>query len=255
MELFAQEYGSGRPLIILHGLLGSLDNWHSLSRRFSSSFHVFALDQRNHGRSPHSEEFTYEAMAADLREFFHHRAIPSAFVLGHSMGGKTAMRLALDNPELVEKLIVVDIGPKAYAARHDTILDALRSVDLHRVSSRNDAAEALASSIPSPATRQFLLKNLRRNDDGTFSWKMNLEVIHRNYSHVNEAIAAAHPFTKPSLFIRSTTAGYVTDEDRSGIAELFPAYKLIDVPVGHWIHAEAPDLFFASVMDFLTRGS
>jgi esterase len=255
MKLFFQEYGAGPPLVILHGFLGSLDNWHSLSRRFAASFRVFSLDQRNHGRSPHSEEFTYEAMADDLGEFLHDHDLRGSSIIGHSLGGKTAMRFALDHPESVGRLVVVDIGPKAYPAHHDAILEALRSIDLSRYSSRDQVAEALAGSIPSNTTRQFLLKNLKRNDDSSFSWKMNLRVLDREYDAVNKSITASRPFEKPTLFVRSLKEGYVLDEDLPGIRQLFPVCTIVDVSVGHWIHAEAPDLFFGTVMDFLTGAS
>lgn len=256
MKLFYQEYGQehgdGPPLVILHGLLGSLDNWHSISRRFADSFHVYALDQRNHGRSPHSEEFTYETMAGDLLEFFHDHRLSPALMIGHSMGGKTAMRFALDHPELVSRLVVVDIGPKAYPAHHDRIFDALLSVGLAALSSRKEVDEALSRSIPSVTTRQFLLKNLKRNEDESFSWKMNLDILHRHYDEINKPVASDRPFEKPALFVRSATAGYILDADLPDIRKLFPACLIVDVNVGHWIHAEAPDLFFSEVMDFLT---
>lgn len=253
MRLFFQKYGQGSPLVILHGLFGSFDNWHMLSRPFAPHFKVFALDLRNHGRSPHSEIFHYEAMANDVREFLDDQGLPPAFVIGHSMGGKTAMRLALDHPGLIRRLVIVDIAPKEYPGHHDEILDALTGLDFHKLAARKEIDAALSDAIPNVATRQFLLKNLKRDENGKFGWKMNLDVIRKNYDEMNSPIESVTPFTKPTLFLRSTTSGHIGNEDYPMMRRLFPNLTVTDLDVGHWVHAEAPEHFAAIVLDFFNQ--
>jgi len=253
MKLFVQAQGEGFPLIILHGLFGSSDNWQTLAKKFGPHFRVYSIDQRNHGRSPHSEIHSYPAMSADLLDFVQENHISRAFLLGHSMGGKTAMQFAFDHPSMVARLVVVDIAPKEYPSRHDSILDALVGLDPTKYHSRAEIEQALASKIPGAATRQFLMKSLQRTDRG-FTWKINLESINRSYSEMNREISGA-PFPQPTLFIYSLSSGYVALEDQPGIRALFPAAQFAGTNVGHWIHAEAPDEFFRIVLDFLTSDS
>lgn len=251
MTLFTQEYGTGHPLIILHGLLGSLDNWHTLSSAFGKTFRVIAVDQRNHGRSPHSDEMTYGAMASDLLELFDRLALSSAFVMGHSMGGKTAMQFALDHPERVDKLIVVDIAPREYPPLHDGIFEALNSVDLPSMQSRQQVDHALAARIPDTAVRRFLMKNLSRDALGGFRWKANVPVLQKKYAELARAIDADRPFIKPVLFVQSAHSGYVRESDSGDIQWLFPKAQISPIDAGHWIHAEAPERFSELVLDFL----
>lgn len=251
MNLNFQEYGRGRPLLILHGLLGSLDNWHTLSKAFATSFRVLAVDQRNHGRSPHSDIFTYDAMAEDLVEFLDRLQIKSTFLLGHSMGGKTAMQLALSHPERVEKLIVVDISPRAYPPLHDELLDALLSVNLADYQSRQQVDKALEAKVPEFPVRQFLLKNLTRDASGKFSWKANLDVISRNYEEIARQITAQDPFPKPTLFVKGSRSNYILDSDTHAIRHLFPRATISTIEAGHWIHADSPQPFADLVMRFL----
>src|SRR5215470_14037762 len=168
VQLHYEQSGEGHPLLILHGLFGSLENWRTLSKIFSRSFQVFALDQRNHGRSLHSSEFSYPVMVEDLREFMEEQELPSAHLIGHSMGGKTAMLFAATYPDLVDKLVVVDIAPKAYARGHDDVFRTLLSLDLSTLRSRQEADAAMAKTMPDLVLRQFLLKNLDREDTGSF---------------------------------------------------------------------------------------
>src|SRR5262249_33440560 len=181
IHLHYETYGQGHPLIILHGLFGSQENWRTLSKAFSQHFQVFALDQRNHGRSPHSKVFTYEAMTEDLREFMQEDALTSAYVLGHSIGGKVAMRFAVTYPDLVDKLVVVDIAPKVYPPGHNDVFAALYALNLSTLRSRQEADAALARDLPDLALRQFLLKNLEREESGIFRWRINLDGIRDNY--------------------------------------------------------------------------
>jgi pimeloyl-ACP methyl ester carboxylesterase len=253
MQLHFEKYGKGHPLIILHGLFGSLDNWRTLSKVFSRSFQVFALDQRNHGRSPHSVEFTYPAMAEDLREFMEEQELPSAHLLGHSMGGKTAMVFALTYPELVDKLIVVDIAPKAYARGHDDIFDALFSLNVASSKSRQEADTALAKKIPDLTLRQFLLKNLERDDAGAFRWRIGLEEIYQGYPDLIKALDWSHQqFSQPTLFIKGANSDYIKESDTPTIKAMFPQARVVALPnAGHWAHAEKPQEFARIVLDFL----
>jgi len=251
MTLFAEVYGSGPPLIILHGLFGSHDNWHTMSKRFGEGNRVFALDQRNHGRSPHSDVFTYDAMREDLHTFYVEKGLSRAALLGHSMGGKTAMEFALAYPDMVEKLVVVDIAPRAYPPHHDDLLKALGALDLTNYGTRREVEDALGGSIPSVPVRMFLMKNLKRTEDGRFTWKMNLTAIKASYDEINRAVAGGRVFSRPALFIRAQSAQYISDEDADGIRALFPRARIATIDAGHWVHAEAPEPFFRTVRQFL----
>lgn len=251
MKLHSLSYGRGNPVIILHGLLGSSDNWGTLAKQLGDQFQVFALDARNHGRSPHDDAFDYAVMAEDVREFIEEHHLPPVSIIGHSMGGKTAMVLALQHPELVRKLVVVDIAPREYPHLHDEIFEALTSLDLSHYSSRNEIEQALAIKIPSLTTRQFLMKNLAREDNGGFRWKMNLPALQGNYDRIAEEISSNRPFGNPALFVISEQSGYVQDEDIPRIRELFPHSVFVGLNAGHWIHAEAPAEFARIVTVFL----
>jgi pimeloyl-ACP methyl ester carboxylesterase len=240
------------PLVILHGLFGASDNWHTMGRRLGERFEVLALDQRNHGQSPHSPEMDYPIMARDVAEFIQGRGIRRAHVLGHSMGGKTAMELALAFPELVEKLVVVDMAPRAYSPHHGEIFSGLLGLDLAAYQTRAEVEAALAPTIADKAVRQFLLKNLTRGAAGSFQWKLNLKDICANYGRLSEALAPGRAFERPALFIRGGASRYVRDEDERMIRELFPQAEIKTIAgAGHWIHAEAPEEFLRLVSEFL----
>lgn len=254
MQLHFERYGDGHPLIILHGLFGSLENWRTLSKTFAQSFQVLALDQRNHGRSPHSAVFNYRAMAEDLREFLQQQGLSSAYLLGHSMGGKTAMEFALAYPARVDKLIVVDIAPKAYPPGHDDVFTGLFALDVQTLRTRQEADATLARTIPDLTLRQFLLKNLERDVSGAFRWRINLEVIHNNYAEVLKGLEESGQFQHPTLFIRGENSGYIRAEDMSTIKTIFPQAQMVTIPdTGHWVHAEAPQEFARIVLNFLVR--
>ena len=255
MKLQFKSYGfeSFQALIILHGLLGSSDNWHSFGQRFGAQYQTFILDARNHGRSPHSEPFNYQVMVEDVVEFMAQQNISSAALLGHSMGGKTAALTALLHPELVSKLIVVDIAPRSYKAHHDQVFDALTSINLNDFKYRKDIDEALSLKISEVSVRQFLMKNLARDGSGNFRWKMNLEVIERNYAQINEELPRDKQFTKPALFIRGADSDYIQMDDLPLINQLFPGSELITIKdAGHWIQVDAPVEFSGIVLDFLS---
>lgn len=254
VELYSKQYGQGPPLLILHGLLGAGGNWHSLSRNvFGNEFTVHAVDLRNHGRSPHSDRFDIASMVADVVRYYEAHGLSDAYVMGHSMGGKVAMQLALDDPGLVTRLIVVDVAPKAYPPSHQELLDALQDLDLESASSRSDIDAALAERISSYPVRQFLLKNLAYDSDtGRYSWQMGLESIRNNYGKVNEPVDSARTYDGPALFIRGEKSNYIRNGDMDDIRSLFPKARLETVPdAGHWIHADAPDAFAQIVVDFL----
>ena len=252
MHLHFQSYGAGAPLIILHGLFGSLDNWHSISRRLGEHFQVLAVDQRNHGQSPHSAEMNYRVMAEDVSELMRAQHVEHAHVLGHSMGGKTAMQLALHSPEKVDKLVVVDIAPRAYSPRHGQIFEGALSIDLAAYHNRGDVENALAQFIPEKAVRQFLLKSLAREAGGGFRWKLNLRDIFKNYGRLSEGLSGERPFDKPVLFIRGEASNYLREEDWELIQRLFPRAEMQTIArAGHWVHADAPEFFLQVVLDFL----
>jgi len=252
MQLNFKESGQGKPVILLHGLFGSSDNWYPIAKRLESGFKVFALDHRNHGQSPHSAEMDYPIMAADVERFIAAHGLESAFVIGHSMGGKTAMQLALHFPQRVEKLIVADMAPRAYASAHDKIFAALMALDLAKCPDRTQIENALAADIPNQVLRRFLLKNLGRNPEGGFYWKINLQDIAHNYWRLREPVAGDAPFTKPTLFIRGGRSKYIQPEDEPLIREWFPAAQIQTIPeASHWIHADAPEEFLRLVLAFL----
>lgn len=254
MQLNFQSFGSGTPLIILHGLFGSSDNWQSLAKRLGQHFTVYAVDQRNHGESPHSPAFNYAVMADDLRDFLDARKIESAYILGHSMGGKTAMQFALSFPDRVQKLVVVDIAPKHYRATHDKIFEALLETNPGRYQTRGAVDAVLAAKIPDTATRQFLLKNLTSAGDGFLKWKIDVEAIHKNYPTLLDAPPANGTFTKPTLFIRGERSDYIQPSDQDAIQSRFPNPQMVSIPkADHWVHADAPNEFLQAVLSFLQQ--
>jgi pimeloyl-ACP methyl ester carboxylesterase len=255
MRLHYNSYGSDSTpaLVILHGLLGSSDNWHSLGKIFGEHFRTFVLDARNHGRSPHSDLFNYHAMSEDVVEFVRQKDLSSVSLLGHSMGGKTAALVSLLHPELIDKLIVVDIAPRSYQAHHDQVFNALTSLDLSMFEYRKDIDEVLSKKILEVPLRQFLMKNLIRNDFSRFHWKMNLEVIEKNYAQINEELPRDHQFDKPTLFIRGENSDYIQMEDMPIIYKLFPKAKLATIKnAGHWVQVDAPKEFADTVVNFLS---
>ena len=252
MDLHFAAYGSGPPLIILHGLLGSGDNWVTVSRKLGERFRVFAVDARNHGRSPHNPRFDLEVMAEDVVHFMDQHDLGSTALLGHSMGGKTAMQFALTRPDGVGKLIVVDIAPRGYPHDHDELLDALETIDLASFSERVEVEEALTRSVPRKAVRQFLVKNLRRDESGGLVWKMNLPVIRENYATIAGDIPAKGEFRGPTLFIRGGRSSYVRHDDRELILKMFPNANIHTIgEAGHWVHADAPEEFVKVVGEFV----
>jgi esterase len=254
MNLHFEAVGEGRPLIILHGLLGSADNWRSMSRRLGAHYKVLAVDLRNHGRSPHSDIFDYDVMVADLREFVEQQALTRIMLLGHSIGGKVAMQFAIDYSEQVDRLVIVDIGPKPYEPSQRYILEALRSLDLTRCKSFADVDAALAAEVSGESLRQFLLKNLARDENGRLRWKVHLEAIYRNYDKLARGLAPERTFDKPTLFIRGGRSNYIEDDDAPLIRQIFPQAEIATLPeAGHWVHVDLPEEFFQTALNFLNK--
>ena len=239
-------------IVLLHGLFGSSDNWHYVAMQLSEQFRVFSLDQRNHGQSPHSDEMNYPLMAADVAEFLDSKNVETATIIGHSLGGKTAMQFALQFPERTERLIIEDMAPRAYASVYESFMAAMLALDLSKYQTRQQVEEALAPEIPDLTLRRFLLKNLGRNSDGKFFWKIYLNGIRKNAAALRAPISSFKPFEKPSLFIRGEKSDYVRAEDEEGIRKLFPQVKVETVAgAGHWVHSEKPEEFMRAVRNFL----
>jgi len=256
MKLHFRELGSGPPLVILHGLLGSLDNWIPVAQKLASHFQVFLLDLRNHGYSPHSGEFGYDEMSEDVREFLSQQRIETAHVLGHSMGGKVAMRFAQMHPSRVNKLVVVDIAPREYAPRYSGLMDAMLAVDLFSFQRRDEVDVALSSKIPDKALRQFLLKNLGRDESGRLFWRPNLKSIRASYATVRGRFPSDLPCDCPALFVRGEESDYIQTDDLALIHRLFPSARIEMIPsAGHWVHAHAPDRVVEVVSQFLLAES
>jgi len=240
----------GPPVVILHGLLGSSSNWRSIARRLAGQHRVFTLDLRNHGESPHVDTMSYAAMADDVRAFLNDHDIDAATVIGHSMGGKTAMRLALDAPQRVERLVVVDIAPSVSHHDHLPWLRAMAGLDLGRVTRRAQAETMLEAAIPDAAMRGFLLQNLAGTAGGGFAWRINLEAIENSLADLLDfpVDADAQPFTGPALFLRGAQSDYVLPEDEVVIQALFPHAEIVTIEgAGHWVHAEQPARFLAAL--------
>ncbi|WP_116126266.1 alpha/beta fold hydrolase [Lewinella sp. IMCC34183] len=253
MDLNYKTYGEGYPLVILHGLFGSLDNWSTLARRWAKRYRVILVDLPNHGRSPHTDEITYPQLAHDLAAFLEGIGVDACYLLGHSMGGKVAMQTALTYPGLVEKLVVVDMAPRQYGRGHDDVFAALRALDPSSLEDRRDADAAMEPYLQEKGVRQFLLKNLARDDEG-FRWRMNLEVLDNDYENLIASVGTlGQTYPKPALFLRGSKSGYVKEEDLDGILRHFPQAQLTTIQgAGHWVHAEQPEELYTRVAEFLS---
>lgn len=251
--------GEGSPLILLHGLFGALENLGAIARQFQKQRQVHALDQRNHGSSPHTDSMDYPSMAEDVIAYMDEQGIEKACLLGHSMGGKVAMQVALLAPERVEKLIVADIAPVSYKPRHDAILEGMKHTELTPVRSRRDADKQLAEYIDVPGVRQFLLMNLERipQDKQTqggpvYRWRLNLQAIDACYANLAAAPEEGTPYAGPVLFLKGADSAYIQEKHQPEIDRLFPAAQLQVVEgTGHWLHAEKTDTFVELCHTFL----
>jgi esterase len=239
------------PLVILHGLFGSARNWSSLAKTLSERSDVITLSLRNHGDSPHKSDVTYPAMAQDVAETLVDLGLQSVDLLGHSMGGKVAMTLALTRPDIVNRLIVVDIAPKAYSADHNKYIEAMKAVPLDRITRRSEADVYLKDSIPEPALRAFILQNLTFSD-GQGSWILNLDALLEGMTDIEGFPQFKTSFDKSTLFLHGEASDYVKEADKKSIQTLFHDADIIPIPdAGHWPHAEKPAVFTQMLTDWL----
>ncbi|MCL6461978.1 MAG: alpha/beta fold hydrolase [Flavobacterium micromati] len=241
-----------QPLLILHGFLGMSDNWKTLASQFSADFQVHNLDLRNHGRSLHSEDFSYEVMVQDVAEYCRIHELENIFIIGHSMGGKVAMLLATKHPDLVTKLIVADIGPKLYPQHHQDILAGLNAVDFSTKPSRSAVEDTLSEYITDFGTRQFLMKSLFWREPAQLAFRFNLAVFNEKIDEIGMELSTDLIFNNPTLFIRGGNSRYILDSDFGDIKKQFPNAIIETIPgAGHWLHAENPAEFYQKTMSFL----
>ena len=254
MNLFYRHVGEGYPMIILHGIFGISDNWLTVSKLFAENgFSVYALDARNHGQSPRSDEFSYAAMAADLMEFIEQNNLVLPIIIGHSMGGKTVMQFAANYPDVFSQMIVVDIAPKFYPPHHQHILAGLRAINLANLQNRNEADVQLSKFVDEFGVRQFLLKNLYRTPEGKFEWRINLPILDREINNISDELTGLGIIEAPVLFIRGGESSYIQDEDIAMIKRIFPngIFETIE-GAGHWVQADKPKEFVETVLKFCT---
>ena len=253
MILHATVIGEGQPFVILHGFLGMSDNWKTLGRQFSDHhFQVHLIDQRNHGRSFWDDNFSYEVLAEDLKHYCDTNNLTNIILVGHSMGGKTAMLFATLFPEIVSKLVVVDISPRFYPIHHDVILEGLDALDFDVVKSRGEADKLLSDYVPDFGTRQFLLKNLYWIEKGKLALRINLKVLKEEVGEIGEALPPYAKFEKRTLFLRGDRSEYIGIEDERIISSHFTKVEIATISnAGHWLHAENPKDFFEAVVQFI----
>ncbi len=254
MQLFFREFGSGRPFVILHGLLGISDNWVTIGRKLGEEYRVLIPDLRNHGQSPHSPVFDFPALEDDLLEFIETHELQQVILMGHSLGGKTAMLFALHQPQRVSALIVADISPRRYPhnTEHESLIRAMMEVDMASAATRSDVERSLARSVKSRRILQFLMKNAYWTARGRLAWRLNLRALGDNLRSVFEGVDVPGVYEGPSLFIRGGLSPYVPDADIPLIQKKFPAAVIRTVSgAAHWVHADSPGEFYAILREFL----
>lgn len=260
MRLFYRKVGEGPPLIILHGLFGSSDNWMTIARIISKSFAVYLPDQRNHGRSPHDQVHDYDSMSDDLYELVKELDLRKFFLAGHSMGGRTALKFAIKWPEMLHGLMIADISPvsdeksklQAYN-EHYKILRAIIDTDISKAASRSYADKMLSERIPSERIRSLILKNLDRNENNSFSWKLNAQSLLSNLDKIVEGLSVPAQITGfPVIFLKGETSEYISKDDVTEIYRLFPAAEIRVVKnAGHWLHADNPEAVSEALLSML----
>ena len=252
MELFCRELGEGHPLIIMHGLFGSSDNWLTQAKKLSEDYKVYLIDARNHGQSPHDKAHNYTVISQDIMEFIKKHNLVNPYMIGHSMGGKALMKFLCLYPDIIKKAVVADISPRFYPRHHDHITDGLSTITLNTLSSRQEADDILAAYLTNLGERQFLLKNLYRNENGNFQWRMNLEVLVQEIDNIGEGLDSNCRVDTPTLFINGGASNYVNAGDQTLISALFSKSSFITIPgAGHWLHAEKPEEFLNHIKQFL----
>lgn len=255
MNLFFRNFGSGKPLIIIHGLFGSSDNWMPFGKKFAENgFEVFAIDLRNHGRSPHSDEFSYSILKDDINNFLIHHNIKKPDIIGHSLGGKLTMDFALSYPDLLNKIIIVDISLRKYfpTSQQSLLVESMKSLHPENFKTLKEIDNKLSEKIPEKSIRNFIIKNLYKNEKQSFSWKINLEVLLKNSGEMLMDFNNKNTFKKPSLFIRGGNSDYISEEDIPKLKYHFPNYRFITIEgATHWVHADKPREFIETVLGFL----
>jgi esterase len=247
------EWGAGPPVVVLHGLFGAAVNWTTIARRLGTRFHVIAADLRNHGASPWAEAMDYRALADDVAALLDAQGLAAASIIGHSMGGKAAMALALARPARVTRLVVVDIAPVARATALEPYVVAMARLDLARITRRKEAEAALAQDIPDAAVRAFLMQNLVASDGG-LRWRINLHALDAGMNDIAgfPDFPPGTAYRGPTLVVRGERSDYVDEAGRAAFARFFPGYRLVTIPgATHWVHADAPDAFLDAVVPFL----
>lgn len=253
MKLHYRELGEGKPLIILHGLFGFSDNWQSHAKKLADYYRVILVDLRNHGHSPWSDEFSYDIMAQDVLELIQELNLQDVILVGHSMGGKVAMRLAQLDESVLEKLVVVDMGIKQYPMHHEHIIAGIRAIDIDNISARREAEAVLDKYIESYGIKQFLLKNIYWKEKGKLAWRMNIDVLEREMPEILKALPEGQVHV-PTLFMRGELSNYVLDDDIPNIEHQFIDSEVVTISgAGHWLHAEAPEEFINELLSYCLR--
>jgi esterase len=252
MELFYRKYGEGKPVIILHGLFGMSDNWATFSKKLAAeNFTVYTPDLRNHGNSPHSEDFNYTLLADDLNEFIQQHELSNPILIGHSMGGKVIMNFALKYPVVAKKMIIIDMGIKKYKIHNDDLLNAMAITKLSAMGSRTEIEEALHRIIPTPKVVQLLMKNVQRNEENIFSWKINIASLLNNFHEIFSAVDDRQTVEIPALFVAAEISDYLSEADLPSIKKIFPSAEMITISgSSHWVHADKPDELLKIIQQF-----
>ncbi len=256
MQLFYREFGAGQAVVILHGLFGQSDNWVTVGRRIADQFHVFIPDQRNHGQSPRAAIHSFPSMADDLAEFIEEHNIQNPILVGHSMGGKVAMTYALENPDKIRKLVVIDISPRKYPERitHTQVITQMLGIELANIKTRGEVEKILELRIEDPRVRMFIMKNLYYKIHGKLAWRLNIEAINQSMDLLFDGIQSESQYKGPALFIRGGKSDYVPDADIPLITSMFPEVVLKTISgASHWVHADAPEELCFLLSNFLER--
>ncbi|MBW1294620.1 alpha/beta fold hydrolase [Aquimarina litoralis] len=255
MKLHANVFGEGTPIIVLHGFLGMGDNWKTLAKKISEQgYQMHLVDQRNHGRSPHSDDFNYGLLASDVYNYCKDNNLVKIILLGHSMGGKTAMFFAMNYPEMIDKLIIVDIGPKYYPLHHQDILDGLGALDFEILKGRSEVDQSLSDYVKDPGVRMFLMKNLFWKEKGKLGLRMNLDSLIANSSEIGVELPEDFVYEGNTLFMKGDKSNYILEEDEKSILMQFPNAEIREISnSGHWLHAENPAEFFSVLLEFLKK--
>ncbi len=244
---------SSKHILILHGFLGSGDNWISIARKLTpTGYTIHLIDQRNHGRSFHSEKFDYNLMCEDIFNYINHHKIDNSILIGHSMGGKTAMNFSLIHPKLVSKLIVLDTSPRAYPVLHQNIINSLKEIDFVNLLTRKEIDIELGKSIKQQGLRNFLMKNIYRMNDGKLNFRFNLKSLSKNISKIGEKIESETKFNREVIFIKGEFSDYINESDKVMINTLFPNFKFYKIPnAGHWVHVDNPIDFLSVLLSLI----